>query len=41
MAIKKDIWNNGKNKTKDLGKIIIGGIGIIILADLFKNLWKK
>ena len=44
MAIKKDIWGFGKEKKdniKDLGKLIIGGIGIIVLADLFKNLWKK
>jgi hypothetical protein len=40
MASKKDIWGFGSNKMKDTGKLIIGAISIIILADVFKNLFK-
>jgi len=40
MAIKKDIWGFGnKENAKNLGKIIVGGLSIIILANLFKNLF--
>jgi hypothetical protein len=40
MAIKKNIWGFGnKENAKNLGKVIVGAFSIVILANLFKNLF--
>lgn len=40
MASKKDLWGLGnKENIKNTGKLIVGALSIVILADIFKNMF--